>query len=306
MLSYIASGESFRSLEFQFRIGKRTISNIILDVCMAIIEELRIEYLTTPNTEDAWLNISKKFLLRWNFGAIDGKHIVIEQPSHSGSHYRNYKGTDSIVLMGMIGQEYEFLFVDVGINCRNSDGGTWGNCALKFALESNRTNLPASTPLPHHLMIPYVCTGDDAFPLSKYMMKPYPFKSLSVDKKIFNYRLSRMRRISENAFGLLANRWRVFRRPFLIEPHKVRTITVATIALHSWLRRDTDAAKVYIPNGLADREDIENGIIIEGAWRSDEIRDTWIPLATSRGNHASNQANEIRQEFTEYFTHSSP
>ncbi|XP_057310556.1 uncharacterized protein LOC130648520 [Hydractinia symbiolongicarpus] len=100
-LRYLASGESFRSLEFQFRIGKRTISSIILEVYMTIIEELRIEYLTTPNTEDAWLDISKKFLLRWNFsngiGAIDGKHIVIEQPSHSDSHYRNHKGTDSIV-----------------------------------------------------------------------------------------------------------------------------------------------------------------------------------------------------------------
>ena len=66
-LRYLASGESFRSLEFQFRIGKRTISNIILDVCMAIIEELRNDYFTTPNTEDAWLDISKKFFLRWNF-----------------------------------------------------------------------------------------------------------------------------------------------------------------------------------------------------------------------------------------------
>ena len=94
----------------------------------------------------------------------------------------------------------------------------------------------------------------------------------------------------------------MFRRPFLLEPPKVRTITVATIALHNWLRSDADTGKVYIPNGLADREDIENGTVIEGAWRSDEVTGTWLPLATSRGNHASNQANEIRQEYREYFT----
>ena len=306
-LRYLASGESFRSLEFQFRIGRKTISSIILDVTKAIVKELSSDYLSTPTTTAKWLEISQKFLLRWNFpngiGAIDGKHIVIEQPSNSGSHYRNYKGTDSVILMGMIGPEYEFLYADVGINGRNSDGGIWANCSLKIALESNAINVPDPEPLPHRSKImPFVCTGDDAFPLSKYMMKPYPFKSLSVEKKIFNYRLSRMRRISENAFGILANRWRVFRRPFLLEPDKVKIITLATITLHNWLRSDSNKGKVYIPSGLVDREDIESGRVINGSWRSDEIASSWLSLPKSRGNHASNQANEIREEFTEYFT----
>ena len=63
-----------------------------------------------------WLEIANKFQIRWNLpngiGAIDGKHIAIEQPFMVGSHYRNYKGTDSIVLLGMIGPEYEFLYAD--------------------------------------------------------------------------------------------------------------------------------------------------------------------------------------------------
>ena len=151
-LRYLASGESFRSLEFQFRIGRKTISCIVVDVSLAIIKEFK-NHFSTPKTKDAWLNISKKFLLRWNFpngiGAVDGKHIVIEQPSNSGSHFRNYKGTDSIILMGMIGPEYEFLFADVGINGRNSDGGIWAGCSLKYALESNTINIPEPLPLPH-------------------------------------------------------------------------------------------------------------------------------------------------------------
>ena len=43
----------------------------------------------------------------------------MQQPDKSGSHYRNYKGTDSIVLMAMVGPEYEFLYVEVGANGRN-------------------------------------------------------------------------------------------------------------------------------------------------------------------------------------------
>ena len=66
-LRYLASRESFRSLEFQFRIGRKTIASIILDVTTTIVKELGSDYLVTPKTKDAWLDISHKFLLRWNF-----------------------------------------------------------------------------------------------------------------------------------------------------------------------------------------------------------------------------------------------
>ena len=90
-----------------------------------------------------------------------------------------------------------------------------------------------------------MCTGDDAFPLTAYIMKPYPLKNLSLEKCIFNYRLPRLRRISENAFGILANHWRVLRKPFLLEPEKVKTITLAVFTLHNWLRKESDVGKVY-------------------------------------------------------------
>ena len=100
-LRYLASEKTFRSLEFQFRIGRRTISDIIIAVCDAIIKILGPDYLNTPKNTEQWLNIADRFYQRWNFpngiGAIDGKHIVVQQPSDSCSHYRNYKGTGSIV-----------------------------------------------------------------------------------------------------------------------------------------------------------------------------------------------------------------
>ena len=60
-LRCIASGESFRSLEYQFRISRRTISRVISTVAKAIIHEMQDVYLETPNKVEEWLLISEKF-----------------------------------------------------------------------------------------------------------------------------------------------------------------------------------------------------------------------------------------------------
>ena len=69
------------------------------------------------------------------------------QPFNSGCHDRNYKGTESIILLVMIGPECE-LYVDVGVNGCNSDEGVWSKCTLKNILEQNTLNALTPTVLP--------------------------------------------------------------------------------------------------------------------------------------------------------------
>ena len=53
-----------------------------------------------------------------------------------------------MILVGMISPEYEFLFGDVGMNGRNSDGGNWSKNPLKNASEINALNLPEPRTFP--------------------------------------------------------------------------------------------------------------------------------------------------------------
>ena len=261
-LRFLGTGESFQSLSFQFRIGKATVGEIIIEVCDAIYHALKTEFLQTPNETAKWKESADLFHSRWNIpnnlGAIDGKRIVLQKPAHAGSHFHDYKGNESIITLVVAGPDYECLYVDVGTYGRNPDEHAWSRCSLKMELENpdNPLNIPADEPLPGSSKpVPFVLTGDEAFPLSEHMLKPYPNRNLSVEQRVANKRISRGRRISENLLGILVNRLRCFKVPFLLHPSKVKIITLAALSLHNWLRADASSRNVYCPPTLIDRED---------------------------------------------------
>lgn len=192
-LRFLATGETFRSLSFQFRISRSAISYIVRDVCQAIFKVLGEKYLRVPTTVDEWLEIALKFEERWQFpnclGTVDGKHFFLQPPPASGSHFFNYKKSHSVVLMAVAGPDYECLYSDVGTNGLVSDGGVWNKCSLLQSLADNTFPVPPPRPLPFgNTEMPCDFVGDDAFALRSFLMKPYPQKQLSLDRRIYNYR----------------------------------------------------------------------------------------------------------------------
>lgn len=152
--------------------------------------------------------MSEQFREKWNcynyIVALDGKHVLIRLPANSGSYYFNYKHQFSIVLLALVDANYKFLYVDIGCNGRISDGGVFKKSSLNKALESNTLHIPqAKSLLTGDKPMPFMIVVDDAFPLNKHIMKPYSQVGLTPESRIFNYRLSRARRIVENAFGIL-------------------------------------------------------------------------------------------------------
>jgi hypothetical protein len=216
--------------------------------------------------QSEWEKIVSGFNNRWNFphcvGAIDGKHVTIKCPKNTGSLYYNYKNQFSIVLLALVDDNYNFTCIDVGSYGSRSDGGIFGKSALQAAIEQNKLDLPENS----------VIVGDDAFPLKEYMMKPYPRRvNQCLKERVYNYRHSRARRIVGNAFGILATRFRIFFRVIGLEPQKVVKIVKATCAMHNWIRKRGNSN-----HGITvDYEDLDNGRVIAGSWRSDPPHREW-------------------------------
>ena len=221
---FLATGELYSSLQYQFRISKSAISIFVPEVCSAIYMALRDVYLAFPKAEREWLDISTNIYKYWQFpnalGAIDGKHTAIFKPqSASGSLFYNYKGFCSVVLLALVKHNNQFLYVNVG--CQGNDGGVLKSSDLYHGIHSSSFNIPNPTPLPktgdpcwdedEYPDIPYMIVGDEAFQLANYTMKPYSAsRQLNDEQLVFNYRLFRFRRVGENAFGICVSKFRIF------------------------------------------------------------------------------------------------
>ena len=254
-----------------------------------------------PKTEEEWIGTSEEFGRRWNFpnciGAMDGKHVEIKKPIDSGSYYFNYKKKFSIVLFAIVNANYEFIMVEVGANGRVSDAGVLSNSKFFEKFNSKELNIPASGQLTNFSgNMPFTFVGDDAFPLLPNLMKPYGGEKLSNKERVFNYRLSRARRIVENAFGILASRFRILLNIINLDPRKASIVTLATCHLHNFLRKENSAA--YL-TGSVDFENISTGEIQSGSWRSDAQH--LCELQPTCARNPSNNAKEIRRKFTDYF-----
>ncbi|XDV17638.1 hypothetical protein PO909_023470, partial [Leuciscus waleckii] len=161
-LRYLATGDSFRSIAFGFRVGASTLAGIVSQVCEAIWNCLLSDCMPVPDAAE------------W----------------------------------------YRFRLVDIGAYGRNSDGGTLAASAFGSALRQSSLRIPEDSPLPgaEHLgAMPYVFLADEAFPLCRNILRPYPGHNTG-ERKVFHFRLSHARRMVECTFGILAAQWRVYRR----------------------------------------------------------------------------------------------
>lgn len=175
---FLANGDTFRRLSFNFLLGRSTAGMIVKDTCIALWEKLQPIYMRFPDTQQAWKKIAAEMESFWNFpnciGCIDGKHITIECPANSGSRNLNYKGSFSSVLMATCDANYRFTYVDIGHFGGESDGGIFLRTPLMGILEERRYGIPPPETVGSAGLIPYLMVGDEAFPLKPYLMRPYP------------------------------------------------------------------------------------------------------------------------------------
>lgn len=220
-------------------------------------------------TKESLTTSAEEFMNKWGFpncvGCIDGKHVRLKCPSHSGSMFYSYKQFFSAILQGVSDAKCRFLCVDVGGYGRQCDGGVF-QASLLYGKLQDGSLMPDKKPLPYSTTtpttpMPHVILGDQGYPLKTYLLRPYQRKNATENQELFNYRLSSVRRVVECAFGIAVAKWRVLKTEIQCVPDKVESIVKCACILHNividlegseevdtYLAEGSTSAHTYQPN----------------------------------------------------------
>lgn len=237
---------------------------------------MQSNFLPSP-TKEQWESIALNFDKNGNFphciGAVDGKHIRLICPSNSGSMFYNYKEYYSVVLLAIADSKYRFVYVNIGSFGKDCDSAIFKRCGLWKSIETKTHQLPDDKCLPgtERPEVPYFFVGDEAFALHKHLLRPYGGSNIAVEKRVFNYRLSRARRYVECTFGILSNKWRIFHRPINVEPDFAVEIVKACIILHNFVR-DRDGILIEDTTTITGLEDLPREPTVRGSLSANNVR----------------------------------
>ncbi|XP_052224989.1 uncharacterized protein LOC127840619 [Dreissena polymorpha] len=198
---------------------------------------------------------SQEFEQRWN---IPMQLVSIKKPANTVSFYRNYKGFFSIPMLALVDAEYKFIWIGLVGKGHMSRSLIFTYSELFECLEDGSIGLPPLCPLPEETEpdIPYFILCDDAFALKRYMTKLYIRAWITDEQRIGNYRISRCRRVVENAFGILANTFRCLLGTLEQKVENVTNLVETAVVLHNLVMAVNEV----------DHE-VEEHNFVPGAWR---------------------------------------
>ena len=170
-------------------------------------------------------------------------------------------------MLALVDGQYKFRWVDVGTAGSCSVAQIFHTCHLKMKIDDDSIGFPDPAPIAQGGQdVPYFILADDVFSLKTWLMKPYGRTMLTRGEKIANYRISRSRRVVENAFGILVSRFKVMMTTIELPTETVRDVVLTCVVLHNIFRSQYQGQHDGQQPGDDDDDDVPgDGRLIGGA-----------------------------------------
>ena len=191
----LGHGNSYVSIGPSFNVGKATVIEAVQDVVEALYE-IRNEHIKFPENEAETRAAIETFQdlsdLPNIVGAIDGSHVRIKAPKDSPvDYFSRYQQHDFIIQAVVNGQK---LFLDFACGYPGSmhDARVLRRSSIFRRAEGGDILIAPTVNINGNEIGPYL-VGDSAYPLSPWLMKPYPEGTRDRAEIKFNKELSSAR-----------------------------------------------------------------------------------------------------------------
>ena len=201
-------------------------------------------------------------------GVVDGTHISIQSPGGPNAElFRCRKGFFSFNVQVVCNEKLEIIDIVTGWPGSTHDSRVWNNSRLCLLFENGKKD--------------GLLLGDSAYPLTPYMMIPYPHPPNSANRGRFNRALCKARCAIERTIGVWKRRFPCLSRGMRCKNTRVPDIITATAVLHNLCIRYNQPSP-SIADDFADTAndttpDMENAVEYrpgsEFHLKGDEVRD---------------------------------
>lgn len=219
-LRFLATGAFYRLIGDSHGISKSSVCRCVQRCVTAINDSLFHSQVQFP--EDP--QIPTKFYEMANMpsvvGCLDGTHVYIDAPCLDEPQYINRHGTHSINAMCVCGPDRRFYYVSARWPGSVNDARILRKSTLSDKFETGWRPFPNA-----------VILGDSAYPLKEWLIPPIRHPMTEAEER-FNVAHKRTRRVIENAFGVLKQRFACLKH-LRVQPEFACNIFKACCVLHN-------------------------------------------------------------------------
>lgn len=197
-LHWLGNGCQYHGVGAIHGVAKSTVCRIVHRVVEAIINVL---FQQTVRWPDGDVNgIAEKFLMMGGFpsvcGCVDGTLIKIDAPTSHEDGYVDRHGNHSLNVMMICGPDYTFYSVNASWPGSVHDARVLRNSAVSQRFDNGWRPFPDA-----------IVLGDSGYGLKNWLIPPLRRNPNNEAEEVFNRHHKKTRRIIENSFGILKERF---------------------------------------------------------------------------------------------------
>lgn len=280
----LATTECYRSVANHFGVGRSTVGEVFIEVCLAIEKLLFKKVVALKDSKEVMAGFAEMGFPNC-VGVMDRTHIPIICTVRKGTSV-NQKGFFPMSMQGMVDHKGRFIDIELSWCGKEKDTSFFQNLALCEAMDQGSFVPGNPTMAIGDVEIPPLILGDTSYPLKKWLMIPFT-GDLNSQKEHFNSRLSDCKMVAEQAFGRLKGRWRCLATRLEVAEENIIPVVVGSVVLHNICENRGHA-------------------LVSGPWTQDGVWDQapegQLKFPTSPQDEQ--EGNLVREALVDYFTSS--